>query len=74
MHRYKAVTKGSIKNCSELLRVNDRGQIEQYYIKSKSWQDAAGDMYGIYTGDIEYETISKKEAEKIIEAWLKNAI
>lgn len=74
MHRYKAVTKGSIKNCSDLLRLDENCQIEQYNIKSKSWQDASGDMYGIYTGDIEYETISKKEAEKIIEAWQKNAI
>lgn len=71
-YKYIAVTNSTPKNSSDLLRIDESGVIEQYDTKIKNWREADSEMYGIYSGDIECESISKAEAEEIIEMWLKN--
>lgn len=73
MYEYIAVTTGTLENCTDVLRISGNGIIEQYDIKTKKWRDADNGMSGIYSGDIECETIVKSECDTIIEKWLKNA-
>ena len=72
MYKYRAVTTTTPINSTELLRLNKQGMIEQYNAEQQRWQEASGEMYGIYTGIIECEAISEKEANEIIEVWNAN--
>lgn len=68
MYKYLAVTNSTLENCTALLRVNEGGEIEKYNAKGKEWQAAYG-MSGIYSGDIECESINKAQADEIIQRW-----
>lgn len=73
MYNYIAVTRNTILNCTDLLRVAESGVIEQYDEKSQKWRDADNGMSGIYSGEIECETITEKQAKEIMQRWAKNA-
>ena len=71
MYNYVAVTKSTIENCTALLRISKEGVIERYDAEKGSWGVALG-YGGIYSGDIECETITKKQADYIIEKVMKS--
>lgn len=67
MYKYIAVTNSTIEKCTALLRIAPDGVIEQY--KGEQWQAASSGMSGIYSGDVECETITKEQANEIIQRW-----
>lgn len=72
MKKYIAVTNGAIINCTELLRIDESGVIEQYDAITKEWRIAENGMSGIYSGEIECETITEKQADEIKQRWANN--
>ena len=54
----------TIEECSAIARMQD-GIFERFIIKNKSWQEDV-ELFQIYTGNIECETIDRRTAESII--------
>lgn len=73
MYKYIAVTTGELVNCTDMLRTDESGVIEQYDEKTKEWRSADSGMSGIYSGEIECEVITEKQAKEIMQRWAKNA-
>lgn len=73
MKNYIAVTNGAIANCTDLLRIAENGTIEQYDAKGREWRKADDGMSGIYSGEIECEPITAKQANEIMQRWANNA-
>lgn len=69
MYKYIAVTNSTPKNCTDLLRIDESGVIEQYDLNGNEWREADSGMSGIYSGDIECEPINKAQADEIIQRW-----
>ena len=69
MCTYFAVTRTTPERCTALLRITKEGIIEQYYTEQKSWSLAQSGMSGIYCREVEGETITKEQADRIINAW-----
>lgn len=72
-YRYIAVTNGSIRYSTAVLRIDSKGIIMQYDETLGEWRSADPGMGGIYCGAVECETITKEEAFELIESWSKNA-
>lgn len=68
---YYAVTNSTLENCAHLLKVYSDGMIEEYYPRSDKWKDPNPNMWGIYCGSPESETVTEQEAEYIIEVLKK---
>ena len=67
-YRYIALTKYST-TLPDLLRERTGEIMQQYNVKTDTWERASTEMYGIYTGEIESKAISEQEAFEIIHRW-----
>lgn len=71
--QYIAVTDGTLEECTDVLRIKESGEIQQYYRNTQKWALAERGMSGIYCGEVEHKTITKEEAEEIIRRWVESA-
>ena len=67
-YKYCALTKYS-SFLPDIIRIDEEYNITQYDVRTKKWVAAPDDISGIYTGDIESESITEEQANKIIERW-----
>ena len=64
-YKYHALTKYS-SFLPDIIRIDEEYNITQYDVRTKKWIAAPDDILGIYTGDIESESITEEQANEII--------
>ena len=73
MYNYIAITNSTLINCTDLLRIDESGVIEQFDEIKNEWRSADSGMSGIYSGEIESEAITEAQAKEIMQRWVNNA-